>query len=62
MRLPETLLQDAELIALVDGITFSELARQAIGDYLAHRGLDPAFRARAAAMVARERKILERLA
>lgn len=61
IRLPEELMHDAELIARVDGISFSELARNAITEHLSRRGIDPEFRSRLRALISRDQRILKRL-
>jgi hypothetical protein len=62
IRQPEDQADEMEFVARVDGIPASTLIRDAIGEYLDKRRADPDFKARLAARIEADKKILERLA
>lgn len=49
-------------VAEVDGVTVTEAMRTAIDEHIAVRAADPAFRARLTASIARNKRVLDRLA
>jgi predicted transcriptional regulator len=54
IRVPMDLYDELEAVARVDGMSVSAVVRAAVGQHVERRMADPVFRAKAAAMVARD--------
>ena len=61
LRLPAEQAEALEKVAEVDGVSVTEAIREAIDQHIATRAADAAFRARLAASMERNQRILDRL-
>ena len=62
LRLPAEQAEALEKVAEVDGVSVTEAIREAIDQHISTRAADTAFRARLAASMERNQRILDRLA
>lgn len=62
LRLPAEQAEALEKVAEVDGVSVTEAIREAINQHIAARVADEAFRERLEASIARNQRILDRLA
>ena len=62
LRLSAEQADELKAVADADGVSVTEAVRQAIDDHIAARAADEEFRARLAASIERNRRILDRLA
>lgn len=62
LRLPADQAEALEKVAEVDGISVTEAIREAIDEHIAARAADEEFRERLRASIARNQRILDRLA
>lgn len=62
LRLNDEQAQALEIVSRADGMTVSDTVRQAIDAHIESRRVDPEFKSRLAAIVERERAVLDRLA
>jgi hypothetical protein len=62
LRLPADQAEALEKVAEVDGISVTEAIREAIDEHIAARAADTEFRERLQASIARNQRILDRLA
>lgn len=61
IRLPVPLSEAVDAVARADDMSASEVIRTAVSEYVERRGADREFRARLAALIARDQAILEAL-
>ncbi|MEM9036381.1 MAG: DUF6290 family protein [Actinomycetota bacterium] len=61
LRLPAEQAEALEKVAEVDGVSVSEAIRDAIEEHISSRAADQEFRARLAASMERNQRILDRL-
>lgn len=61
LRLPAEQAEALEKVAEVDGVSVTEAIREAIDQHISTRAADAAFRARLAASMERNQRILDRL-
>lgn len=62
LRLPAEQAAELEAVARAEGLSVSEAVRTAISEHIERKRKDKAFRERLAAVMERDREILERLA
>lgn len=62
LRLPPEQAEELEAVARAEGISVSDAVREAIGEHIARKRKDKAFRERLRGLMERDREILERLA
>ena len=62
LRLSAEQADELKAVADADGVSVTEAVRQAIDDHIVARAADEEFRARLAASIERNRRILDRLA
>ena len=62
LRLSSEQAEELEAVARAEGISVSEVVRDAITDHIAQKRSDEAFRDRLKTLMQRDREILERLA
>jgi Arc/MetJ-type ribon-helix-helix transcriptional regulator len=61
LRLPEAMAAELAAVARADGISVSEVVREAVAKHIAERRADAEFRQRLKQILEEERKLLERL-
>lgn len=62
LRLLETLASELAAVARADGMTISDVVREAVGKHIAERCTDEDFQQRLRQCLERDHKVLERLA
>lgn len=61
VRMPEALAADLELVALLEGVSASELIRRAVAAHIERRRKDPEFQARLRERIEADQQLLRRL-